>query len=156
MSIFVYISHSDPVHALIAAQELMTVNAFPFVPSLNKLVVGRSDEEWVKYYRNWMLKCDVVLATKSHRKHEIDFARENHIPIAYTTQEATAVSLPPYAELGRKFGEAVASNLPCNEDWRRQPAEYVLKVFQDSCGLGRRPLDVAVLALQAWDRETHG
>lgn len=154
--IFVYISHSDPVHALIAAQELMIVNALPFVPSLNKLVVGRSDEEWVKYYRNWMLKCDVVLATKSHRKHELDFAKENHIPVAFSTQEATAVQLPPFAELGRRFGEAVAANLPKDEEWRRLPAEDATKALQNSCGLGRKTMDVAVLALQAWDRETNG
>jgi hypothetical protein len=137
---------------------LMTVNAFPFVPSLNKLVVGRSDEEWVKYYRNWMLKCDVVLATKSHRKHEIDYARENHVPIAYTTQEAIAVQLQPFAELGRKFGEHVAANLPKNEEWRTKSIDEVNKEFELVCGLGnsQRVVGISALALQVWDRATHG
>jgi hypothetical protein len=158
MSIFVYVSHTDPVHALVAAQELMIVNAFPFVPSLNKLVVGRSDEDWIKYYRNWMYKCDVVLATKSHRKHEIDFARENHIPIAFSVAEATAVKLPQFAELGRKFGEVLASNLPSNEDWRRQSKDDVVKEFETLAGLGsgRTIVDYGVAALKAWDRQTNG
>jgi hypothetical protein len=156
MSIFVYISHTDPVHALVAAQELMTVNAMPFVPSLNKLVVGRSDEEWVKYCRNWMYKCDVLLATKSHRKHEIDFARENHIPIAFSVAEATAVKLPPFAELGRRFGEVLSSNLPATENWRTKSVEEVQKEFYDVAGVGSSPVEVSVLALRLWDRRTNG
>lgn len=158
MSIFVYISHSDPVHAIVAAQELMAQNAFPFVPQLNKLVVGRSDEEWIRYYRNWILKCDVMLATKSQRKHEMDYARENHVPIAFSVAEAVGVKLPPYAELGRKFGEAVAANLPANESWRTMSHEEVNKQFEKYCGLGnaQNVVEISVTALQVWDRANHG
>ena len=156
MSIFVYISHQDPIHALVACQELMTQNAYPFVPQLNKLVVGRTDEEWIRYYQMWMLKCDVVLATKSQRAHELAFARENKKPIAFSVAEAVAVQLPPFAELGRQFGEACAELLPKDEGWRRDTKEDALHQFGNIVGLGRDPLYIGIEALKAWDRKTHG
>ncbi len=51
MSMFVYISHKDPVEAIIAAKALMASGHYPFIPQLNKLVVGRSDKEWQNYFK---------------------------------------------------------------------------------------------------------
>jgi hypothetical protein len=135
----------------------MEVGGYPFVPQLNKLIPGRSDEEWVKYYQIWALQSEVMLLTESYRPHEAAFARENKIPTATSVQEAMTIKLPPFAELGRKFGEEVAAGFE-GEGWRQQSVEEVNKIFDDMVGTGAHkvPLLVARLSLQVWDRQKRG
>jgi len=156
MSYFVYISHRDPVEAILAARHLMQSGYFPFVPSLNKLVAGKTDEQWQNYYKNWMFRCDCVLLTETFRTHEKQWAMEIKLPICSSVEQVFQLLLPPFAELGRKFGEACALHLDKKEDWRKYNKEEALKQFHNLCGLGAKPLEIGVCALQAWDRETNG
>lgn len=157
MSIRIYVSHTDPVHGLLAARRIMELGGYPFVPQLNKLITGRSDDEWTRYYKMWALQCEVMLLTESYRPHEAEFARENKIPTVSNVQDAMMIKLPPFAELGRKFGEQVAEGI-VSEAWRNLSITEANKQFDDVSGLGAHadPLHVARLALFAWDRQKHG
>ena len=153
---FIYISHRDPVEAIVAARDLMKFGHYPFIPQLNKLVAGKTDDEWQRYFKMWMFRCDCLFACVSARTHEIMWAKENKIPVCADYTHVNTLKLPPYGELGRKFGEEVATKLPLNEAWRTLQAEEVKRQFEDKCGLGADPVTVGRFALQAWDRKTHG
>lgn len=159
MSMFIYISHKKPIEALIAAEALMDKGYFPFIPQLNKLLPGRSDKQWEDYFKMWLFKCDIYLCN-SYRPHELAWATENHIQYARNILDVERIKLPPFGELGRKFGEEVAFSLDPKESWRTKSRDEVLKEFENTCGNivagSNDPMTVARLALQAWDREHHG
>lgn len=156
MSLFVYVSHRDTVEALVAAKELITCGHFPFIPQLNRLIAGRSNEEWENYFKMWLFRCDCILLTESSRRHEEAWAMENKLPICKSVKDVNNIKLPPFGELGRKFGERVASILAPNEEWRTGSIEDEEQRFKMVAGVGADPILVAARALMLWDRRTNG
>jgi len=151
MSFFVYISHRRPVDAIVVAEQLIIRGHFPFIPQLNKLIPGRSDEEWENYFKMWLFKCDVLYCTRQPRLHEIDWALSNHIPVVSSLIELDDVKTPPFRELGREFGEAV-SNIMTDSKWQEVSTDMIRIDFERRCGTGANPLDIGVYALQLWER----
>ena len=66
------------------------------------------------------------------------------------------LKLPPFGELGRRFGERCAGYLHKDEGWRKGDAADVQKNFENIVGLGSDPLAIGTQALMAWDRKTNG
>jgi hypothetical protein len=153
MGYFVYVSHRDTVKALTVSKELMIHGHFPFVPQLNRLISGRTDAEWENYFKMWLFRCDAIFLTPSYREHEKVWAKENNVPVFSSLKELHAFKFPPFSELGRKFGEKVATKLDVNEFWRKCSKEEVVKNFEHVAGLGSDPIKVAALALMVWDRK---
>ncbi len=156
MSYFVYISHRDPVDALVVARKAMEHGHYPFVPQLNKLIPGRKDEAWENYFKMWLFRCDVIYLTPSYRKHEQDWAVSCEIPVVINLQELNSLKLQPYIGLGTEFGKAVSKDLPEDEEWRKRDKAEVLKELTDVAGLGADPLKVGQLVIKAWDRDVNG
>lgn len=156
MGYFIYVSHRDTVEALVTAKELMIQGHFPFVPQLNRLIQGRQDAEWENYFKMWLFRCDAIYLTPSFRPHEKLWAMENKIPIVNGMREVLSIKLPPFGELGRKFGERVAEHLDPEENWRKKDKKDVLKDFENAIGIGHDPLHIGALALVAWDRKVNG
>ena len=155
MSFFVYVSHRRPVEAFEAAEQLMNNGHFPFVPQLNKLIQGRKDEAWEHYYKMWLFKCDCIFLTPSYREHELDWAMTNDVPVTSKIAEVNDLKLPPFAELGRRFGEKVATLLPTDESWRKVAPGTVIKEYDYMTSRGSA-LEVAAEALKVWDRQKNG
>lgn len=156
MSLFVYVSHRDTVEALVAAKELITCGHFPFIPQLNRLIAGRSNEEWENYFKMWLFRCDCILLTESSRRHEEAWAMENKLPICKSIKDVNCVKLPPFGELGRKFGEACAAKLSTDEAWRMASKEEIERHGSGIFGLGTDPLNAGAAALMVWDRRLNG
>lgn len=152
MSFFVYVSHKDPVHALIAVRSLMENGHLPFMPALNKLIPGRTDKEWENYFMMYLLRMDAMLMTESYREHEKNWAIVNDIPVCASVREVNDLKLPPFRDLGKEFGETIVKLLSKKEAWRKKTLEEVQKEYSDMVGLGRPPEVVAAKALELWDR----
>lgn len=148
---FTYISFTDPIEGITAARDLMQAGHFPFLPQLNKLVVGRSDEQWVKYYQMWLLRCDCIFATAHAREHEVQFANANKIPWCNTIDKVNRLQLPPYDELGRRFGVAVARMIKPGDNWQQLDVDQLRRDVDDVIGLGLDRMGVAVKILKHWD-----
>jgi hypothetical protein len=156
MGHFVYVSHRDVVEALTVSKELVASGHYPFVPQLNRLVAGRSDKEWENYFKMWLFRCDCIYLTPSYREHELAWASENSIPRVFSMRELERLTLPPFGELGRKFGEKCAEKLPSDESWRKLDKAEARKHFEGFVGLGRDPVEIGSLCLCMWDRQAHG
>jgi hypothetical protein len=144
------------VEALTAAKAIMQNGHYPFVPQLNRLISGRTDQQWENYFKMWLLRCEVLYLTQSFRQHERIWAADEHMPIVRDIGGLNSLTLPPFGELGRKFGEQVARQLPEDERWRKMPKEEVIKDFERIAGLGSEPLVCAAHALRVWDRKVNG
>lgn len=90
------------VDGLDAANELRDLGFVPFVPQLSyywhNLHHAREYEDWLAYDFQWILKCDALLRLPGYSpgaEREIEFCRENGIPVFYSIEDlAHARKLP--------------------------------------------------------------
>lgn len=176
----VYISYRDDSldKAITIAKLLMIKGCIPFLPRLNKLVDGRSDDEWVRYYISQLYVQDCLWATDTARAHEIAAAMNFGIPVIHNEQELSNVHLPKYGELAKDFSKFLATSLELqcpSEEWRTgsqksgRPAVQELEMIigklpalnpqqidagsKNSAAIQARCVEVATLALKVWDLE---
>lgn len=77
--------------AVLIADELMNIGFIPFVPQLNVLwnfitSSERTEEEWLMYDFQWILRCDALLRLSGHSvggDREVEFARQRSIPVFF-------------------------------------------------------------------------
>lgn len=147
MSTRVYISHKDPVDALIAGRDLMLRGSRPFVPQLNKLIPGLSDKQWEDYYKIWMIQCDCVLKTKTFREHELSWAREEKVPIVDNIDDAVNLIIHPQKENLRVFARELESqDLAYDKEPERKPGLTITAVDY------AEPLALAAAGFRIWAR----
>ena len=75
------------------ADGLMGLGYAPFIPLLTHflhMAHPRPYEDWIKVDREWVLACDVLLRLGGQSKgadSEVELAKQNDIPVYYSTQE---------------------------------------------------------------------
>lgn len=143
----VYVSYRDFDHALNVAKILMTNGYRPFVPQLNKLIPGLSDDQWVRYFTSWIYDSDALWSTPTARDHELAVAKNFGIPVISNMTQLLEVKLPKYGELLKEFSKQINHCLESsdpNEDWRKVDPSFAVQELE------------AVIGLQASENRTAG